>query len=147
MTSQRTSPPRADGADTSSNDQVAGRYAHDGYTIVWVRGEIDMATAPALLRELAEAVRAQQCRVIVDLTDVTFMDSTGLSALVLARRRAVASGGEVRLVGASGMLRKVLRITGLDEIFPVHSTIEESIDSGPTVQHNGTVVHLPAQAE
>ena len=109
------------------NGRVAGRYSQDGYAIVWVRGEIDIATAPDLMKELAESVRAQQCRVVVDLTDVTFMDSTGLNVLVLARSWANAGSGEVRLVGASGMLRKVLRITGLDQIFPVHSTIEESI--------------------
>ena len=147
MTSQRTWSPRDVAADACSNGLVAGRYAQGGYTVVWVRGEIDMATAPALLGALAEPVRAQQCRVVVDLTDVTFMDSTGLNALVLARSRANAGSGEVRLVGASGMLRKVLRITGLDQTFPVHSTIEESIAPGPAVQHNGTVVHLAAQAE
>jgi hypothetical protein len=45
------------------------------------------------------------------------------------------------------MVLKVLRITGLEEIFPVHSTIEESIGPEPAVQHNGTAVHHPAQAE
>ncbi|MGH3307714.1 MAG: STAS domain-containing protein [Nocardioides sp.] len=126
---------------------MAGRYAHDGHTIVWVRGEIDLATAPGLMRELSVAVGADNCRVIVDLTHVTFMDSTGLNALVSARRRADAGNGEVRLVGASGMVRKVLRITGLERVFPVHSTIEESIGPRSAGQHNGTVVHLPAQAE
>lgn len=138
MTSQRTLPPRDGAADAFSNGQVAGRYAQDGYTVVWVRGEIDMATAPDLMKELAEPVRAQQCRVVVDLTDVTFMDSTGLNVLVLARNWASAGSGEVRLVGSSGIVRKVLRISGLDQIFPVHSTIEESI--GPAVQHNGKAV-------
>ena len=150
MTSQRTLPPRDVEADAFSNGQVAGRYAQDGYTVVWVRGEIDMATAPALLGALAEPVRAQQCRVVVDLTDVTFMDSTGLNVLVLARGWANAGSGEVRLVGACRMVRKILHITGLDEIFPVHSTIEESI--GHAVQHNGkavngTAVQHPAPAE
>ena len=126
------------------NGRVAGRYSHDGYTVVWAHGEIDMATAPDLTQELAEAVSVNPCRVIVDLTQVTFMDSTGLSALV--RARTEAGNGELRLVGASGMVCKVLRITGLEEVFPVHSTIEESIGQGPPVQHNGTVTQHPAQA-
>jgi anti-sigma B factor antagonist len=127
------------------NGRVVGRYSHDGYTVVWAHGEIDMATAPDLMQELAEAVCAHPCRVIVDLTQVTFMDSTGFSALV--RARADAGNGELRLVGASGMLCEVLRVTGLEEVFPVHSTIEESIGQGPPAQHNGTVTQDSAQAE
>ena len=126
------------------NGRVAGRYSHDGYTVVWAHGEIDMATAPDLTQELSEAVRAHPCRVIVDLTQVTFMDSTGFSALVRARAEG---NGELRLVGASGMVCEVLRITGLEEVFPVHSTIEEAIGQGRMVHHNGTVTQHPAQAQ
>lgn len=140
MTSPRPSPPRADPAAACSNGQVAGRYSHVGYTVVWAQGEIDIATGPDLMQELTGAVGADQCRVVVDLTRVTFMDAIGLNALALAKRRAEAGHGEVRLVGASGMVRTVLHITGLDQIFPVHSTIEESIRPRPAAQHNGTAV-------
>ena len=131
---------------TCWNGRVAGLYSRDGYTIVWAHGEIDVGTAPDLMQELAGAVGAK-CRVIIDLTQVTFMDSTGLNALALARRRADAGNGEVRLVGAFGIVRNVLHITGLDQIFAVHSTIEESIGPSPAVQHNGAVVQPPARAE
>lgn len=128
MRSPRPSRQHADPVTgTSSNGQVAGRYSHDGYSIVWATGEIDVATAPGLRHELADAVSAHQCRVIVDLTQVPFMDSTGLNVLVLASSAARAHGGELRLVGACGNVRKLLRITGLEQVFPVHSTIEESI--------------------
>ena len=148
MTSPRPSPTPEDSAvHTCWNGQLAGSYSFTGYTIVWAHGEIDVATTPDLVEELAGAVGSPRCRVIVDLTQVTFMDSTGFNALVHARRTAEAGNGEVRLVGASGMVLKVLRITGLEEIFPVHSTIEESIGPEPAVQHNGTAVHHPAQAE
>ena len=96
-------------------------------TVVWARGEIDAATEPDLTQELAEAVRTHPCRVIVDLTQVTFMDSTGFNALVRARAEG---NGELRLVGASGMVYEVLRMTGLEEVLTVHSTIEESIGQG-----------------
>ena len=129
------------------NGPVAGRYSHDGYSIVWAHGEMDVATTPDLMRELAEAVRAQRCRVIVDLTQVTFMDSTGFNALALARHTAEAGHGEVRLVGAGETVREVLRITGLEEVFPVHSTIEESINAESGVQHNGSAVQHPTRGE
>ena len=137
---------RASRADTLSNGLVAGRYSFDGYTVVWAHGEIDVATAPALMHELAGAVRAQQCRVIVDLTQVTFMDASGLNALAIATRRADVRDGEVRLVGACGIVRKVLHITGLEQVLPIHSTIEESIGRRCAVQHNGSVVQFPVQA-
>ena len=137
----------APAADSSGNGQVAGRYALDGYTVVWAHGEIDLATAPALMQELACAVRTQQCRVIVDLTQVSFMDSTGLNALVLARRKAETSSGELRLVGACPLIRKVLRITGLERVFPLYSTIEESIGQESPVPHIATLVQLPMQTE
>ena len=133
-------------ADTFSDALVAGHYSLDEYTVVWAHGEIDVATAPALMHELAVALRAQQCRVIVDLTQVTFMDASGLDALAIARRRADVRDGEVRLVGACGIVRKVLRITGLMQIFPVDATLEESIGRRPAVQLNRTVVQLPARS-
>ena len=126
------------------NGRVAGRYSHDGYTVVWAHGEIDAATESDLTQELAEAVRTHPCRVIVDLTQVTFMDSTGFNALVRARAEG---NGELRLVGASGMVYEVLRMTGLEEVFPVHSTIEESIGQGAAVPRNGTGTQHPARAE
>lgn len=148
MTSTRPSPPSAAvAAETFSGGLVAGHYSLDGYTIVWAQGEIDIATANGLMQELANAVHAQHCRVIVDLTEVTFMDSTGLNALVLARRKANAGNGEVRLVGACAMVRKILRLTGLEQVFPVHSTIEESIGPMPAVQHDWTRASGPGRFE
>lgn len=133
----RPSPARAaPAADTLSNPPVVGHYSHNGHTIVWAQGEIDIATVNGLMQELANAAHGHQCRVIVDLTDVTFMDSTGLNALVSARRKASAGGGEVQLVGACALVRKILRITGLDQIFPVYSTIDEAIGAGAGAQHS-----------
>lgn len=146
MTSTRPSrPSAAPAAETLPSGMVAGQYPHDGYTVVWAIGEIDIATAKGLMQELAIAVHSQHFRVIVDLTDVTFMDSTGLNALVLARRKANAGGGEVRLVAASARIRKILHITGLEQVFPVHSTIEESISQGPGVRTIATPVRFPGQ--
>lgn len=125
MTSRPPITPRARPAlDGTSRSRVVGHYSQDGHTIVWAQGEIDIVTAPALMQELTVAVRVQPCRVVVDLTDVTFMDSTGINALVVARRRADIGSGELRLVAPCRLVRKVLRITGLDQILPVDSTIE-----------------------
>ena len=123
----RSGPLPERGPVSAPDGRVAGRYSRDGCTIVWAQGEIDVATAPDLRHELADAVSVGRCKVIVDLTQVTFMDSTGLNILVRARRAAEARGGELRLVGAGETIRRLMCITGLDQIFTIHSTIEESI--------------------
>jgi anti-sigma B factor antagonist len=82
-----------------------------------VRGEVDVATAPRLAEALREAASASSGDVTVDVSGVTFMDSTGLSALVEARRGL----GDRRLVlsGASPMLLRLLEITGLADVFVI----------------------------
>ena len=147
MTLPGHSPPSAARAvESFSSGVVAGHYSHDGYTIVWAQGGDRRRHGEWPDAGAANAVHAQQCRVIVDLTDVTFMDSSGLNVLVLARRKAEAGRGELRLFGACRMVRNVLHMTGLDQVFPVHSTIEESIGLGSAV-HARTFESVPGRLE
>jgi anti-sigma B factor antagonist len=83
-----------------------------------VKGEIDLASAPDLLRRLDQAIDAAAGgRVEVDFHGVSFIDSTGLGVLVAGRRRAVAHGGEVRVLHPRDNVRSVFEITGLDKVF------------------------------
>ncbi len=85
-----------------------------GWLVLAVAGEIDLATAP----QLADCLVAATDRdVAVDLSEVTFLDSSGLSALV-AGSRALAEGGHVlRTFGERDAIRRVLEISGLDAVF------------------------------
>jgi anti-sigma B factor antagonist len=77
-----------------------------------------VASAEALRKELADASeRPRVGTVIVDLSAVTFIDSTGLGVLVGAARRLRAQGGDLQLVGCTTALRRVLVIAGLDHVF------------------------------
>jgi anti-sigma B factor antagonist len=90
-------------------------------------GEIDVSTVSALRDALQEAERSSQ-RVIIDLTEVTFLDSTGVGAILGAVR--AARGGQpaaLSLVGPSGVVLRVLTITGLTKMIPVCASVEEAV--------------------
>jgi anti-sigma B factor antagonist len=82
-----------------------------------VSGEIDIATVPDLIRRLDAAIDGQPGeRIEVDFGRVTFVDSSGLGALVAAQRRARANGGDVSVTNLKPNLRTVFELTGLDKV-------------------------------
>jgi len=99
----------------------------DGSTVVAARGEVDVATAPALRDGLDEALDHDIGTVVVDLTGVTFIDSTGLGVLIGARRRCVEAGRDLRVVVAEPRILKVFEITGLTELFTIHPSLEPAL--------------------
>jgi anti-sigma B factor antagonist len=100
----------------------------DGHgAVLTVAGEVDLATAPQLQAKLVDLVDDGVGGVVVDLTPVAFMDSTGLGVLLAAHRRAQAGGPAIRLVCPEGPVLRVLRLTGLVQILPVHSSLAEAV--------------------
>jgi anti-sigma B factor antagonist len=83
----------------------------DGCTVVAIRGELDMATAPTLEAYLVGALR----QVVLDLQRLEFMDASGLRVIVAAANHLRTSPGELLLRGPSPITRKLLEITRLDE--------------------------------
>lgn len=85
----------------------------------FVEGEIDAYTAPQL-REGLEAVEVQQgANIEVDLTNVNYIDSTGLGVFVAFYKRVQREGGDVRLVGLSERIQRLFEITGLSELMNI----------------------------
>jgi anti-sigma B factor antagonist len=93
--------------------------------VVTAAGEIDLATSPALRTRLQDAIGAHRL-VIVDLSDVTFIDSTGLGVLIGGLRRVNEAGGELRIVVADPRVLKIFEITGLTGLFSIHSSLAEA---------------------
>ncbi|GAA3761470.1 hypothetical protein GCM10022225_53910 [Plantactinospora mayteni] len=79
-------------------------------------GELDVTAAPKLGAEIDRLVDDGQHRLLVDLAELTFCDSSGLAAFVRGDDRAGAVGGWLRLTGATGRVERVLRISGLDDL-------------------------------
>ena len=99
-------------------------------TVLEVGGEIDVYTAPALRERLTSLIEAGAKHIIVDLTHVEFLDSTGLGVLVGTLKRLPLIGGEFSLVCDQERLLKIFRITGLDRYFTLHESVEAA-SAGP----------------
>jgi anti-sigma B factor antagonist len=90
-----------------------------------VTGEIDVYSAPAL-RDGLTTLLAEGTGVVVDLTAVGFLDSTGLGALVTARKTAEDHGVAMPLVCTAERILKLFTITGLDGVFTICASVEEA---------------------
>ncbi len=98
---------------------------HDQSTVVQVAGEVDVHSAPQLREMLAELIREGHHHLVVDMEQVAFLDSTGLSVLVGALKKVRAHDGSVRVVCTHERIIKIFRITGLTNVFPIHASIDE----------------------
>jgi anti-anti-sigma factor len=100
----------------------------DGSAIVTVSGDLDLSTV-SLLRDPLYELTDEGGPVIVDLEQVTFIDSTGLGALVGAYRRTAAHGGSLYAVCARPQARKLLWLTGVDRRIPLSESLDEALAS------------------
>lgn len=103
--------------------------SHEGETVVFkLTGSLDLATSPSVRAALLEETgEGQKHDVIVDLTGLEFLDSTGLGALIGAQRRALENDAEVRLVVSDGPIARLLNITGLVRVFGVYPSLEAAL--------------------
>jgi len=85
----------------------------DGYELLSVEGELDIATAPRMLSALNEAIAEMATPLVVDLTHVMFMDSTGLALLMNARRRVVRLGHGFAIICPTGPIARVFEIADM----------------------------------
>lgn len=99
-------------------------------TLISVSGELDLASSPALEEELERVAESGAEVVVVDLRELEFMDSTGLSVLVRAHQRAEDQGRRLGLVNGSQQVQRLLALTGVDERLTLADTPEELLDSG-----------------
>jgi anti-sigma B factor antagonist len=97
-------------------DKVAG---------VAVRGEVELATVPALTAALEEGIRRSSGAFAVDLVAVDFLDSSGVACLLRARALLGRDDRALALVCPPGSVRRVLELTGIDELVPVYGSRDE----------------------
>jgi anti-sigma B factor antagonist len=94
----------------------------DGVAGVAVRGEVELATAPTLTAALEEGIRRSSGAFVVDLVAVDFLDSSGVACLVRARALLGRDDRALALVCPPGRVRRVLELTGIDELVPVYGS-------------------------
>ena len=91
---------------------------NEGETVLSAAGELDVNTAPELREQLAQLVN-DGARIVVDLADVSFVDSTALSVLVSALKRLRQADGDLALASPTPSVRRVFEITGLTRLFTI----------------------------
>ncbi|WP_433499559.1 anti-sigma factor antagonist [Sphaerimonospora sp. CA-214678] len=111
--------------------RLARRSLPDAVVVVAVEGELDLFTAPFLRDEVRDAIQKDGPTLVLDLTDLSFMDSSGLSVLIEAWRLATSEGGIVSLAAPQPPVARILRTTGLDRRIKVYPDVETAILPDP----------------
>jgi len=119
--------------------------ATDRPAVVTLPAEIDMDNADRVGADLQAAFAPGVTVVVADMTATTFCDSRGVRALVLAHKRAAASGAELRLAAPSASVLRVLGVLGLDGLLAIYPSLVEALLAEPAAQP--VVVRLPAELD
>ncbi|MBV9605063.1 MAG: STAS domain-containing protein [Solirubrobacterales bacterium] len=94
-------------------------------TVIAVSGELDLASSPALQEELEKVAASDSTTLIIDLRELDFMDSTGLSVLVRAHQRIEEQGRQLAMVRGPQQVQRLLSLTGVAERLTLVDTPEE----------------------
>lgn len=113
--------------DSSSVDLQVSTREESGRTVVAATGEVDVYTAPALDEELTRLTDAGASSLVIDLSAVDFLDSTGLSVIVKALEAVRSCDGRLDVVVTVERVAKVFRITGLDEMVSLHGSLDAAL--------------------
>jgi anti-sigma B factor antagonist len=104
--------------------QIATTPGSDRYVIT-VSGEVDLASSPDLDTAIIAAIDSGSSSLVIDLTDVSFMDSSGLGVIVRGLKRCREADKDLDLVITNERVLKVFGITGLDQVIPIHDSVED----------------------
>jgi len=99
-----------------------------GTTIIDVTGDIDMGTSPGLRKTLLESLKKTP-RLVVNMREVRYVDSSGIASLVEVLREARSKEKRLVLFGLNATVRDVLQLTRLDKIFEIHKTEEDALQA------------------
>jgi anti-sigma B factor antagonist len=116
------------GASGGKGSAVAGVDRRDEAVVVSLAGELDLYNAEEVRRALLDTLAGEPELLVVDLAEVTFIDSTALGVLIEARSRMADRGG-FRLAAPGLEVRRALEVSGLDRHFRVHDTVADAVAS------------------
>jgi anti-sigma B factor antagonist len=97
------------------------------WSVLHVGGEVDLFTAPKVKEQILDLLNAGTTNLVVDLEQVTFMDSTGIGVLIGALRRLREREGALALVCPQGPVLRVLEVTGLHKVFDIFDSVDKAI--------------------
>ncbi|MFD5628290.1 STAS domain-containing protein [Streptomyces sp. NPDC127072] len=101
----------------------------DGVRVVTLCGELDHTARDRVGEALSPPPDAASPQTVADLTDVTFMDSSGINMLISAYREAENAGGWLRVAGAQASVLRVIELVGIDAFIPCHPSLRKALES------------------
>jgi anti-sigma B factor antagonist len=116
---------------------------YDGYVVVALRGELDIADAAAVVAALAVVI-AREPEIIIDLAGLEFIDCGGVTALARGRELARLAGGQLRLAAPQPRVLRMLTLTRLTDVLPVHASVDEAAGHAPRGAAPAAACPVPA---
>jgi len=111
---------------SQASDAIKDVKREDGHTIVRLKGDVDLHHSPNLHATLVDIAGERPKRLVLDLSDVPYMDSSGIGTFVEIFRRVSAYKGKMVLFGLNDRVRSVFEITKLDRFFTICHSEEEA---------------------
>jgi anti-sigma B factor antagonist len=109
-------------------DDIKVEDADPGLAVLVVGGEVDYEVSPQLKARLMKAIKAGTRRLVLDLTDVSFIDSTAIGVIAgVVERLDEVGGGSVAVVSTHEKVMQIFEITGLDNVLTVHPSREDAL--------------------
>jgi anti-anti-sigma factor len=101
--------------------------AENGVVLIEIAGEVDAHTAPTLAKTLNDLLAQDHTRLVLDASQMSFISSAGLRAIVFAQREACRRGGQVRVCGLDAQTRRVFEMARLDDCLHLSDTCQEAM--------------------
>lgn len=98
-----------------------------GFRVLRLTGQLDVATAPQFRQELQEAQYGGATHVVLDLQGLEFLDSFGLGVIIGGVKRARLHGVRFAVAGASGRIRRIFEVTGIEDALHLTATVDEAV--------------------
>ena len=111
------------------NLRVETRTPREGVAVIALTGEADVYTSPRIKQEIIDLLNKGTHKLVVDLTGVEYLDSTGLGVLIGGLKRARERDGDLKLICDNLRILRIFEITGLTKIFDIHSSQDEALQA------------------
>ena len=111
------------------NLRVETRSPREGAAVISLSGEVDVYTSPRVKQEIVDLLNQGSTRLVIDVTRVEYLDSTGLGVLIGGLKRAREHDGDLRLICDNPRILRIFEITGLTKIFDIHRNEAEALES------------------
>lgn len=98
-------------------------------SVIVPRGRLNMVAAPRLRVLVGQTVRDGQSRIVLDLAETAFMDSSGLGALIAGLKAARQAGGDLRIAAPTEQVAMVLQVSNLDRVLRPYGSVQEALDA------------------